>query len=277
MADFRIDVGFFNHIKTKRLRKRLGLEGVFALQILWAYAALHEHDESKIYTSEDIELAVDWDGDGDISEVLCEVGYLDRADGGFKIHQWEIHNGYAATASKRSEAGRIAAKARWDKRLHSDGNASAMRTHSDGNAPFPIPNPIPDSKEETPLPPTGDEAQKPKKKRTAKDDAYTPEFDAAWNAYPRKDGKRKAFEAWQKAITREMPIADMPAHIEARTFEPDWRKENGQYIPHKATWLNRDGWLDAGAKIECATNNDDHPCWNVDFWGNPLPAEEAQS
>ena len=26
MADFRVDVGFFGHIKTKRLRKRAGLE-----------------------------------------------------------------------------------------------------------------------------------------------------------------------------------------------------------------------------------------------------------
>lgn len=101
MADFRIDVGFFNHIKTKRLRKRLGLEGVFALQMLWAYAAQHEHEHGRVYTNEDIELAVDWDGD-DLAPVLAEVGYLDAVDGGYIIHELETHNGYAASAAKRS-------------------------------------------------------------------------------------------------------------------------------------------------------------------------------
>lgn len=129
----------------------------------------------------------------------------------------------------------------------------------------------------TPLPPKGDDAQKPKRKRKAKEpEAYTPEFEAAWSAYPRKDGKRKAFEAWQKAIKRDMPVADMPAHIESRSFEPDWRKDEGRFIPHMATWINRDGWLDEGARIAPASTNDDDPCWLVDFFGNPLPKEAGQ-
>lgn len=263
MADFRIDVGFFNHIKTKRLRKRLGLEGVFALQMLWAYAALHEHDESRSYTKEDIELAVDWDEDGDIVGTLCEVGYLDNDGLGYRIHQWEVHNGYAATASKRSEAGRIAAKARWDKRLQCDGNANAMREHSDGNAPFPIPIPTP-----IPIPENGEGAAK-------KSSSYSDEFEAAWSAYPKKTNKGAAYKAWQKAIKRDMPIADMPAHIESRMFEPDWRKEDGRFVPHMATWLNADGWLDEGAKITPPAQNDDDDCWMVDFWGNPLPKVSA--
>ena len=257
MADFRIDVGFFTHIKTKRLRKRLGLEGVFALQMLWAYAALHEHDESRVYSQEDIELAVDWADDGDITAVLCETGYLDKADGGYKIHQWEIHNGYAATASKRSEAGRIAAKARWDKRLQCDGNADALREHSDGNAPFPIPNPIPnpdpDIKEKPPISPKGDgecenpPAETPKKKRGPKMQApfqYSEAFESAWSAYPRRERKGAAWAAWEKAIKRGMPVAKMVGIITARKAMHDWAKDNAQFAPHMATWLNQNGWED---------------------------------
>ena len=255
MADFRIDVGFFTHIKTKRLRKRLGLEGVFALQMLWAYAALHEHDESRVYSQEDIELAVDWADDGDITAVLCEVGYLDPAEGGYKIHQWEIHNGYAATASKRSEAGRIAAKARWDKRLQSDGNADAMRTQCDGNAPFPIPipTPTPDSKEEPPISPKGDgcdeahASEAPKKKRAPKMQApfqYSEEIESAWSAYPRRERKGAAWAAWEKAIKRGMPVGGMGGIITARKSMHDWTKDGGQYAPHMASWLNQNGWED---------------------------------
>lgn len=70
---------------------------------------------------------------------------------------------------------------------------------------------------------------------------YSEPFEAAWNAYPKKTNKGAAYKAWQKAIKRDMPIADMPAHIESRMFEPDWRKEDGRFVPHMATWLNADG------------------------------------
>ena len=38
-SDFRVSVDFFAHHKTKKLRRRLGYEGVVALLQLWAYAA----------------------------------------------------------------------------------------------------------------------------------------------------------------------------------------------------------------------------------------------
>lgn len=102
---------------------------------------------------------------------------------------------------------------------------------------------------------------------------YSEPFEAAWKAYPKKANKGAAYKAWQKAIKRYMPIADMPAHIESRSFEPDWRKEDGRFIPHMATWLNADGWLDEGAKITSQRADDDDDCWLVDFFGNPLPKE----
>ena len=143
MPDFRVDVGFFTHIKTKRLRKRLGLEGVFALQLLWAYAAQCEHDHERVYTKEDIEIAVDWDGDDDIAGVLADVGYLDTCDGGYKIHEWEVHNGFASTAAKRSEHARNAANKRWQMREQCPSIAGAMPDSEIGNAPSPSPLPSP--------------------------------------------------------------------------------------------------------------------------------------
>ena len=157
MADFRVDVGFFGHIKTKKLRKRLGLEGVFALQVLWAYAAQHEHDGAKVYTAEDISIAVDWQ-DESIAESLADIGFLDRVEGGYILHEWEVHNGYAASASKRTEAARIAANKRWEGRSmktrnakacepQCDSNANACDVQCDSNAPSPSPSPSPSPKE----------------------------------------------------------------------------------------------------------------------------------
>lgn len=136
---------------------------------------------------------------------------------------------------------------------------------------------IPDIKN-TPLPPKGGESEKPKRKRREKEpEPYSLEFEQAWIVYPRKDRKRPAFDAWKKAIKRGMPVADMPAHIESRMFEPDWRRESGRFIPHMATWLNADGWLDEGAKLS-PHNMDEAPVF-VDFYENtggivvPKPGE----
>lgn len=134
-----------------------------------------------------------------------------------------------------------------------------------------VPSPSPSHiKNKNPLPPKGDDAKKTS--------AYSESFEAAWSMYPKKTNKGAAFKAWQKAIKRDMPVADMPAHIESRMFEPDWRKDDGKYIPHMATWLNADGWLDEGARITTPQAGDDDPCWMVDFWGNQLPKDpEVQS
>jgi hypothetical protein len=94
---------------------------------------------------------------------------------------------------------------------------------------------------------------------------YSPEFDEAWAIYPRKDGKRNAFIAWQKAIKRDMPVDKMVLHIESRMYEPDWRKEEGKYVPHMATSLNRDGWLDEGAAIT-PPQDDNEPTYGLDFY-----------
>ena len=123
----------------------------------------------------------------------------------------------------------------------------------------------------TPLPPTGGCDEKRTQKLTGHGE-YPADFEAAWKIYPRKDGKRKAFQAWQKAIKRGMPVADMLGHIDSRAYEPDWLKDDGRFVPHMATWLNGDGWLDEGAKLPTPppADNDD-AFWRVDFYGNPLP------
>ena len=131
----------------------------------------------------------------------------------------------------------------------------------------------------TPLPPKGECDEKRTPKPTGQGE-YPADFEAAWKVYPRKDGKRKAFQAWQKAIKRGMPVADMLGHIDSRAYEPDWLKDDGRFVPHMATWLNADGWLDEGAKLPTPRPPDDDDFWAVDFWGNPLspkPETEVRS
>jgi uncharacterized protein YdaU (DUF1376 family) len=65
-----------------------------------------------------------------------------------------------------------------------------------------------------------------------------------WKAYPKRKGKGNV-EKWFKAHqpTDEL-LAQMLLKIEELKTTPDWKKENGQFIPMPYTWLNGKRWDD---------------------------------
>lgn len=75
-----------------------------------------------------------------------------------------------------------------------------------------------------------------KKKTLAGGDARFEEF---WATYPRKVAKAYAREAWRKGRCDEQ--ADV---IIAKLATKPFAHTDAQYIPHPATWLNAQRWLD---------------------------------
>ncbi len=69
-------------------------------------------------------------------------------------------------------------------------------------------------------------------------------FNRFWSEYPRKVGKDKC-QKWFKAhkVTDEL-LNKMLDTISKFKQSKGWLKDNGQYIPHPYTWLNRGGWED---------------------------------
>lgn len=63
------------------------------------------------------------------------------------------------------------------------------------------------------------------------------EFDEFWLAYPRKVGKGDARKAYPKALLKTTHEAILAAVAKIPTNEP-------KFIPHPATWLNAERWLD---------------------------------
>lgn len=92
--------------------------------------------------------------------------------------------------------------------------------------------------------PTAPASTKPKPKQFA-------EF---WNHYPRKVGKRAAETAYRNATKR----ADESTIIDGvKRYATDPNLPDPKFIPHPATWLNRDGWLDEPEPV-AATGTDAH-------------------
>jgi len=74
---------------------------------------------------------------------------------------------------------------------------------------------------------------------------YTSKFLEFWQEYPNKTGKGKAFESWRKCFCESISV-DVIASVQRQKQCQQWTKDNGQYIPNPATWLNQRRWEDEG-------------------------------
>lgn len=130
--DIRLSLAFFDHPKTRKLKKRLGIEAVVCLLKLWAWTAGNR--PGGLLTgldSEDVELVADWEGkEGELVAALLALRLLDEEGGVFAVHDWEDHQAYASKSEERSSKARKAAAARWNKEpevpVKKDINAQGM-------------------------------------------------------------------------------------------------------------------------------------------------------
>jgi hypothetical protein len=67
------------------------------------------------------------------------------------------------------------------------------------------------------------------------------DFAEFWKVYPNKTGKGAALKAWTKHTPT---LSAVLKALDWQTRQSAWTKDNGQFIPHPATWLNRQGWED---------------------------------
>jgi hypothetical protein len=107
-----------------------------------------------------------------------------------------------------------------------------------------------------------DDKDKDKDKEKEKD-KHTPmreRFERFWTAYPRKAGKGAAEKAWNSLKPDEALLQSMLTAITAQKSSSQWQRDNGQYIPYPATWLNQRRWEDEAAQPQAIVyaGNDDY-------------------
>ena len=67
------------------------------------------------------------------------------------------------------------------------------------------------------------------------------EFNLFWAEYPRKEGKKKARDAYDKV---DAPLDGLLEALNQHKRSAQWTKDGGQFIPNPATWLNGKRWED---------------------------------
>lgn len=150
--------------------------------------------------------------------------YFELVDGAW--HHNRCDREIAQYHSKAKKA-RESANARWK-------NAKAMRPHSEGNAN----EPKNDANQE---PRTNNQYKDQKPSRSAKA-AADESFDAFWRLYPKKVSKKDAIKAWAKIEPDKHP--EIMQGLARHRVCDQWIKDQGQYIPNAATWLNAERWED---------------------------------
>lgn len=69
-------------------------------------------------------------------------------------------------------------------------------------------------------------------------------FEQFWNAYPRHVNKQTAKRAFDKLKVDEEMLGKLLEAIERQKQSTQWQENEGQFIPHPATWLNGHRWED---------------------------------
>lgn len=69
-------------------------------------------------------------------------------------------------------------------------------------------------------------------------------FDEFWLVYPKKVGKDAALKAFKNRKPNQELVNEMCLAIARQKNSLAWTKENGQFIPNPATWLNQGRWMD---------------------------------
>lgn len=69
-------------------------------------------------------------------------------------------------------------------------------------------------------------------------------FARFWSVYPRHVAKPNARKAFDKINPDDGLLETMIQAIEQQKRSDQWSRDNGQYIPHPATWLNQRRWED---------------------------------
>lgn len=86
-------------------------------------------------------------------------------------------------------------------------------------------------------------------KEEDKEEDKDKDFLAFWNSYPKKKAKANAEKAFKKLNIHNGLLEKILKAIERQKRSEQWKKDNGQFIPFPATWLNGKRWEDSESVV----------------------------
>lgn len=260
------------HPKTLRLaaliqRDRRHTCGLLDDLWTWGLDAADRLGRLNRLAPEDIAMALDYPPKKGkwLVDALVQSGFFDvDADGTYVLHDWDeyagkLNDARAKDADRKRTERSQSALSHDNVRDMSDGRPKDVRKKSSKNPSLEKERDIDierdrdrdddrdgerekDDRVTPPIAPhAGGGADKPVSKLESLQGVRFLEF---WGLYPKKQGKGAAEKAYRKiSPDRDLHMAILRA-VTLQKQSDQWRKDNGQYIPNPATWLNQRRWED---------------------------------
>lgn len=199
------------------------------LHAVWSVFDQHSVDGKLFgYTPTLMNHVIGWDG---FSEAMIAVGWLEF-DGveTLVLPEFDEHN--SKSAKRRAED---------------------QKRKRDGRKEDDIPQDVRNE--------SGQDADKKRTRERVREEKeeIQKKFDALWEAYPRKDSKAKALQAFSKIAPDEQLYAQILAGVKRAETSEQWCKDGGAFIPHASTWLNQRRWEDGGVSSANGSHDSDNP------------------
>ena len=268
MAWIEAHQGLAQHPKTKRLARMLDISTAEAIGHLflfwwWALEYADDGDLSK-FDAYDIADAAQWNGDAEsFLEAMIDCGpgdsggFIERRDGGLFVHDWDEYMGRLLEKREQNKqrqtrfrdkknASKAAAvedvtrdKTQSNTDVHSTSRVSnALLTRESQGYTTQHNSTVHNSTVPT-TPPTP-----PSQGGGAAGEAYPPDFELFWSAYPRRVEKRVAFKAWLGVVRHGADPAELREAAEAYRADTARKGTPQDKIKHAATFMHEDRWRD---------------------------------
>jgi len=166
---------------------------------------------------------------------------IEEIDGGWILLNYRKYREMASGEDRLRSAAERQARARARKKRNSQSHAESRASHAPVT-PESLQNCQAEAEAENTTPPT------PSTVPVATNPPPPPSaplagFEEFWNLYPRKQAKQSAINAWKRVALQDHP--KIMANVSMRMRQdPQWIKDGGAFIPHPASYLNRQRWND---------------------------------
>ena len=185
--------------------------------------------------------AAQWDGDAQsFVDALTEAGFLDEeADGSLEIHNWHTWTG--KLLDKRQHEKDRSSRRRSEKSAKSKQPAVDQRSTAGRVEQTAVDQ---SSVDDTPSSPSSTRVD-----QRGRESDIEASFTMFWEAYPKKVGKKYAYKVWQDLSPDTHLCKKIMKAIDYQKQSAQWAKNNGQYIPTPANWLQKTYWDNEEAQV----------------------------
>jgi hypothetical protein len=239
MSWIRLQSEYPRHRKTLRLIRRLGPVAELYPIRLWLWAVEQSPGGSlRDIDAAELALIVGYAGEpSELWSAMVKAGFIERADGEYRVRSWYEHNGILIDRSERNRERMRRARAQHDVRTCGATDVTNVRTdETDEDSCAPAREGSEDA-EHTGAPVTARALQDTSPAGAPAEGDLAAYRNAMCESYPRFRDELAVSRALFELRRLLPPLDEFRESILEQARSPEWLEDGGRYVPKPAKWL----------------------------------------